>query len=69
MKLAKQQEARKLRAKGYSIKQIARSLGVSPGSVSVWVRAIRVSEEHLNGLMQRVRQNGTDVGRARAAAY
>ncbi|HYT95654.1 MAG TPA: hypothetical protein VEL76_43445 [Gemmataceae bacterium] len=69
MKLAKQQEARRLRAEGCSIKEIARSLEVSKGSVSVWVRNIPVSEEHLNGLIQRVRQNGADVGRARAAGY
>jgi hypothetical protein len=69
MKLAKQQEACQLRAEGCSIKEIARSLRVSTSSVSIWVRNIRVSEEHLNGLIQRVRQNGADVGRARAAGY
>lgn len=41
-------EARKLRSDGKSIKSIARMIGVSSGSVSVWVRDILISEEQRN---------------------
>ena len=44
MKLAKQNEARRLRAQGASVRQIALALGVSKSSVSRWVRGIELSD-------------------------
>ena len=69
MKRAARAKAIQLRHEGQSIKQIARTLGVSKGSVSVWVRQVALSEDQLNGLIQRVRQNGANIGQARAAGY
>lgn len=43
MKYEEKQKAIKLREKGESIKQIARILGVSKSSVSVWVREVPIS--------------------------
>lgn len=47
MKLAENEKARELRTLGYSMKQIAVSLAVSKGSVSNWVRDIKLSKEVL----------------------
>jgi hypothetical protein len=69
MKRAARARAIQLRHEGQSIKQIARTLGVSKGSVSVWVREVVLNENQLNGLMKRVMQNGANVGQARAAGY
>lgn len=41
-------KARKLRSKGYSIKEIAKELNVSQGSVSPWVRSIKLNKEAQN---------------------
>ncbi|PIQ68098.1 MAG: hypothetical protein COV91_05885 [Candidatus Taylorbacteria bacterium CG11_big_fil_rev_8_21_14_0_20_46_11] len=43
MKIAKQQEARKLRAKGYSLSEIHRELKVSKSSASLWVQNVKLS--------------------------
>jgi hypothetical protein len=39
-KIASQREAQRLRSKGMSLRAIARALGVSLGSVSVWTRGV-----------------------------
>ena len=46
-KLAERKKARELRREGMSIKRIAKSLGVSPSSVSYWTRGIKLSPEQL----------------------
>jgi hypothetical protein len=69
MKRAAKARAIQLRQEGQSIKQIARGLSVSTSSVSAWVKGITLTEDQLNGLIQRVRQNGANVGQARAAGY
>lgn len=55
MKLEQMEESRKLRAKGYSIKQIAGNLDVSRGSVSAWVRDISIPESLLINIENRKR--------------
>jgi hypothetical protein len=69
MKRAARIKAIQLRQEGQSIKQIAKYLSVSTSSVSVWVKQVALSGDQLNGLIQRVRQNGANVGHARAAGY
>lgn len=53
MKVKEKLEAITLRKKGWSIKQICRSLGVAKASVSVWVRDIELSPEQLKQLSER----------------
>ena len=43
-KTAEQEHARKLRQEGIPFKQIAKQLGVSPGSVHLWCRDIQISK-------------------------
>jgi len=69
MKRTEREAAIRLRQDGRSIKEIARTLRVSTSSVSLWVKHVTLADHHLNGLIQRVRLNGVNVGRARAAAY
>lgn len=45
--------ARKMRAKGESVKEIARKLGVAKSTVSLWVRDIILSVEQIENLRQR----------------
>ncbi|MBI2641647.1 response regulator transcription factor [Candidatus Roizmanbacteria bacterium] len=45
--------ARKQRREGKSIKEIAKNLDVSPGSVSVWVRDIFLTENQIKNLQKR----------------
>lgn len=47
--------ARELRAKGKSIKWIAKELLVSPGSVSLWCRDVRLSEEQIEQLQKQAK--------------
>ena len=51
-------EARTLRRTGKSIKSIARSLGVSAGSVSIWCRDINLSYEQVERLREQVIRSG-----------
>jgi transcriptional regulator with XRE-family HTH domain len=44
------EEARRLRAEGWSVKAIASAVGVSPSTVSRWVRDIPLSEEQILAL-------------------
>ncbi len=54
----KRNAARKLRAKGWSVKQIKKRLGVSRASVSVWVRDVELSQVQQDRLANRRRQGG-----------
>jgi hypothetical protein len=45
MKQLERQEARRLRAEGYSLKDITEKLGVAKSSVSLWVRDIELSDK------------------------
>lgn len=53
MKLLEQRKAIDLRKGGRSIKEIARVLGVSKGSVSVWVRKTKITEKQQKSLLLR----------------
>jgi transcriptional regulator with XRE-family HTH domain len=66
MKTRERLRARKLRAeRGYSIKQIARLLGVSTSSVSLWVRDIELTNDQHAALRQRSAiYDGQLLGRA-----
>jgi transcriptional regulator with XRE-family HTH domain len=63
MKTEERQRARKLRAQGWSVREIERQLGVSRSSVSVWVRDI-----HLEDAQRRRLARKTNVGQLAAAA-
>jgi hypothetical protein len=51
-KFEKRLDARKLRRKGYSIFSIARCLGVSKSSVSVWCRDLKLTQKQANRLLE-----------------
>lgn len=54
MKTAERDEARILRREqGHSIKEIARAVGVSPSSVSYWVRDIELTADQVDALRAR----------------
>lgn len=55
MKKDEQKRARSLRRKGTSLNEIARELGVSKASVSVWVRDIELSEQQKKKISARGR--------------
>ncbi len=55
-KVAEQQRARMLRQQGWSIKAIAKHLGVSRGSVSLWVRDIMLTQEQRKNLENKASQ-------------
>lgn len=59
-------KARKLRAKGESVKDIAKKLGVSKSSVSLWVRDIILSVEQLEKLRQKSIKGG-ELGRLKGS--
>lgn len=54
-----QHQARTLRREGESIKVIARSLGVSKSSVSIWCSDIRLTREQMHRLEQRMVLKGS----------
>jgi hypothetical protein len=62
MKAAEKQEARSLRSQGFSVKEISRQLHVSVGSVSVWVRDIRLTAEQMELLEARNNLNRQRFG-------
>ncbi len=62
MKLKEKDKARELRYQGFSIKQIADDLKVSKGSVSVWVRDVKLSESAAVKIGQRL-QSGREHAR------
>lgn len=53
-KKKEQIRAREMRQQGLAITEIARRLGVSKGSVSVWVRDVPLTEEQRQALRERV---------------
>lgn len=58
--------ARQLRRKGESIREIARKVGVSRSSSSLWCRDIVISDEQTQALIERDRKGG-EIGRTYAA--
>lgn len=59
-------QARKMRSKGESVRDIAMKLGVSKGTSSIWVRDIILSVEQLEKLKQRSIK-GSELGRIKGA--
>jgi transcriptional regulator with XRE-family HTH domain len=59
-------EAREMRRKGESVKEIANILGVSKGTVSIWVRDIILSVEQMEALKQRSLKGG-ELGRLKGS--
>lgn len=53
MKTKEREDARRLRLDGKSVIEIARTVGVSKGSVSLWVRDISLTEEQKDVLAKR----------------
>ncbi len=52
-KLFEQNEARRLRANGFSVKEIAKELKVSKGSISTWVRSVPLGKSQKQRLIAR----------------
>ena len=50
MKLDEKNSAIELRKKGYAINKIAKEVGVSKSSISIWVRNVELSKEHIENL-------------------
>ncbi len=65
-KSIQQIEARKLRARGYSIKDIATELGVSKSSASIWCRNVELNSGQIQRLHQKMVKGGY-VGRLKGA--
>ncbi len=57
-KTTEQARARKLRSKGFSIKEIAEKLKISKGSVSIWVRNITLDHTQKQRLSKREKLGG-----------
>ncbi len=57
MKPHEKAEARRLRAQGVSVREIALTLGVSKGTASIWVRDIPLSDAHKAALIERRARN------------
>ena len=53
MKVKEKQQARKLRSEGCSVREIANKVGVAKGTVSVWVRDIKLTKEQVDTLSHR----------------
>jgi transcriptional regulator with XRE-family HTH domain len=68
VKTEEQRQARELRAQGWSIKEIERSLGVSRSSVSYWVRDVPLTAEQRRALASRIRTGPLVAGERKAAA-
>src|SRR5688572_23723625 len=68
-KVAKQLHAKKLRSRGRSVNEISRSLRVSKGSVSVWVRSVRLGQKQRQRLAERKRKGVLRGLRTRAAYW
>jgi hypothetical protein len=65
MKTKERAEARRLRALGWSVKEIERHLHVSRSSVSLWVRDIQLTDEQIAALHRR---SATSPGQLAGAA-
>lgn len=68
MKTDERSEARRLRAEGYSVKEIERQLGVSRSSVSRWVRDVVLAADARGRLVDRVRLGPIVAAERKAAA-
>ncbi len=66
MKTTEQARARELRASGYSVRQIERTLGVARSSVSRWVRDVVLDDEQQIALAARVTQGRLDAATRKA---
>ena len=64
-KRIQRETARRMRMDGISVRDIAAQLGVSKGSVSVWVRDIVLTEEQINTLKQQQHRYGAQNKGAR----
>lgn len=62
-KYKEKEKARQLRREGQSVKEIARNLQVSPGSVSAWVRDIELTSDQKDVLHQRQREHAINLQR------
>src|SRR4051812_38249263 len=66
MKLQEREQARTLRTEGWSIKEIAKTLRVAVGSVSVWVSDIALTEDQIERLEKKQKKSRDYIlGRAR----
>jgi transcriptional regulator with XRE-family HTH domain len=54
MKTEQREWARRLRSEGKSVKEIAKEVGVSPGSVSLWVKNIALTEDQKRHLASKI---------------
>ncbi len=68
MKTEEKARARDLRARGWSVKEIERELGVSRSSVSLWVRDVRLGPDELSRLVERTRLGPLVAGKRKADA-
>jgi transcriptional regulator with XRE-family HTH domain len=71
MSIERREKARHLRQQGMSIRQIAETVGASRGSISLWVRDIRLTEDQEEKLRQNqqrwaAQNTGAQVNRSRA---
>ena len=68
MKTEERRRARELRAEGWSVKEIERTLGVSRSSVSLWVRTVALTESQRRILELRSKAGPLIAGERSAAA-
>jgi transposase len=68
MKTEERRRARELRAEGWSVKEIERSLGVSRSSVSLWVRDVALTESQRRILELRSKAGPLIAAERKAAA-
>jgi transcriptional regulator with XRE-family HTH domain len=68
MKTEEQRRARELRARGCSIKEIERSLGVARSSVSRWVKDVQLGDEQRRALAARVTEGRLQAAERKARA-
>ncbi|MCB9452042.1 MAG: hypothetical protein H6672_11420 [Anaerolineaceae bacterium] len=66
MKRELREQARQLRQNGISVREISRTLGVSKGSVSVWVRDIELTEDQIEQLKTKQHRYGAQNEGSRA---
>lgn len=68
MKTEERQQARELRANGWSVREIERHVGVARSSVSLWVRDIKLSDEQRLALATRVTEGKLKAAERKAHA-
>lgn len=67
MKVKEKLKAISLRKKGYSIKEISRSLSVAKSSVSLWVRNVKLNETAKQRLLSRIKLGQYNSGEKKKA--